>query len=294
MILPSAGTVHGSFSPDRPPLLTVPSGASVELATLDVSWGFEPPVDHVAARAKLERPPGEDGPAMTGPIAVENALPGDTLEVIIEAIDVGDYGFTWAGETGLLLWRLESGTGTNQFGHALELDPFPGTLGLSPGAPGLHDGWTPRRTGGNMDCRELVVGSALYLPVEAPGALLSVGDGHAAQGDGEVGGTAVECRFARIRLRLTLVDLAVEGPVVRGREGWSFLAFGEDCARRAVEAFLDFIPPRLSRDEALGLVSTVGHLRHTQIVNPLPGAHLFVPHRYCRSLFGFGEAPEHG
>ena len=90
---------------------------------------------------------------------------------------------------------------------------------MAPAAPGSHSTIPPRACGGNLDCRELVSGSTLYLPIEVDGALFSCGDGHAAQGDGEVAGTAIECPMERAELTFALSDLALTTPIARGADG---------------------------------------------------------------------------
>src|SRR5207247_9765369 len=99
-------------------------------------------------------------------------------------------------------WTLdaETMTGRNHHGHTISLRPFMGILGMPPDEPGRHSTSPPRIWGGNLDCKELVAGSTLYLPIPVAGALFSVGDGHAAQGDGEVSGTAIECPMDRVEL----------------------------------------------------------------------------------------------
>lgn len=90
-------------------------------------------------------------------------------------------------EATLLSWILDAAAmiGVNQLGHKISLRPFMGVMGMPPDEPGIHSTIPPRSCGGNLDCKELVAGSSLYLPISVPEALFSVGDGHAAQGDGE-------------------------------------------------------------------------------------------------------------
>src|SRR5260221_3562762 len=104
------------------------------------------------------------------------------------------------------MWALdrEALLGRNQHGHTVKLRPFLGVMGMPPDAPGTHLTAPPRATGGNIDCKELVAGSTLYLPLEVPGALFSVGAGHAAPGDGEGCTTAIECPIERVTLPFSL------------------------------------------------------------------------------------------
>ncbi len=306
-LIPSRETLHGRFSPDLPPALVVDSGDVVRVRTLDVGWGLAPPTDETSPREKWgPREPGrDDGPAMVGPIAIRGALPGMTLAVRIREIVPAPWGWTWAGGGGfkdprldravgvadqparLMRWALDAtaATATNQHGHVVRVRPFPGVIGLSPGAAGWHEGWYPGATGGNMDCKELYAGSTLYLPVAAPGGLLSVGDGHAAQGDGEVAGMAIETMFEAIELGFELVDdWRIGTPHVENAAGWSTLGFGEDldgAIATALAAMVDLIQ-RLhgiaDRRDALALASVAADLRLTQLVNGVRGAHAFLPH----------------
>jgi hypothetical protein len=123
-------------------------------------------------------------------------------------------------------------------------------IGLAPDpARDDGDGWRPRACGGNMDCRELVAGSVLFLPVEVKGGLLYIGDGHAAQGDGELSGTAIECAMEEVQVRLTVrKGMRITGPRVRTAEGWVTLGFGaslDEAAERATSALLDVMESEL-------------------------------------------------
>ena len=112
------------------------------------------------------------------------------------------------GEPQLLRWSLDPSTmtGTSHLYHRVRLRPFLGTLGLCPAANGWLSAWPPRRTGSNLDCKELVAGTVLYVLVEVDEAYVSLGDGHADQGDGEASGTAIECPFDQVDLHLVLRD----------------------------------------------------------------------------------------
>jgi acetamidase/formamidase len=155
-------------------------------------------------------------------------------------------------------------------------------MGLPPAEPGEHSTVPPRVTGGNIDCRELVAGSTLYLPVRVPGALLCLGDGHGAQGDGEVCGTAVECGMTT---ELT-VDLAADRPLATahavtpaGRVTFGFDADLNEASAQALEAMLGWIQVLHGVDKAtaLALASAVVDLRVTQIANQVWGVHAVLP-----------------
>jgi acetamidase/formamidase len=182
-------------------------------------------------------------------------------------------------------WTLDpvAGTGRNQHGHTVALRPFLGVIGMPPAEPGRHSTIPPRPHGGNLDCRELVAGSTLWLPIPVDGALLSVGDGHAAQGDGEVSGTAIECPMDRVDLTLSTVDdFPVTGPVARTPAGWVTMGLGytvDDAVFEALNAMFDLLGRLhgVSRPDAVALASVAVDVRVTQIVNRTVGAHAVLP-----------------
>lgn len=287
---------HGVFDAGRAPVLTVDSGDVVELATLDANW-HTPEQDDLDgelslwAGRDLARDPGH---ALAGPIAVAGAQPGDVVAVTLLEVVPGNWGWTRAGgwgtwindgcgvtdeDTELLRWRLADGRGVDQYGDAVALRPFLGVIGLCPAGPGPHSTVPPRRVGGNLDCRELVVGSTLLLPVEVAGALLSVGDGHAAQGDGESGGTALECPMTRVLLRVELRP-GDELPLPRASTPAGKVTFGVDrdlnaATVAALNAMVDLLVARrgITRPHALALCSVGVDLRITQVVNQVSGVH---------------------
>jgi len=296
-------SLHGRFNATLTPALHVVPGDTVIARTLDVSWGHGQHVRGALTRPKFEprEAPRDSGPAMTGPIAVEGAEPGMTLAVHIEALRPGDYGWTYAGRSpfdpgyatrllgddyfakpNLMLWDIDADAGRarNEDGFELALDPFLGTCGVCPQGDGWHEGWLPSRFGGNMDCRATTVGTTLYLPVGVPGALLSFGDGHARQGDGEICGTAIECMMQEVRLRIDLIEEgpSLKGPVVRGPDTWTTLGFGrdlDDAITHALDSMLDILARELSlsRERAWLLASTMVDVRLTQLVNGVRGVH---------------------
>lgn len=227
-----------------------------------------------------------------------------TLEVKIEEIRPGAWGWTTAGgwdsevnrrlgvvehET-LMRWTLDPDamTGRNQFGHTIALRPFMGVMGMPPDEPGLHPSYPPRFCGGNIDCKELMAGSTLYLPIPVEGALFSVGDGHAAQADGEACSTGIECPMERVVLTFHLRnDLRLTTPRAHTPAGWLTFGFHEDLNEAtviALEAMLDLMGEQygLQRTDALAMASLVVDLRITQIVNDVRGVHAVLPHGAIR------------
>jgi len=293
---PDEHTLHGFFSPDLSPVLTIDSGDTVRFRTLDAEWALEPfttftpggPPPGRRATTKVEGPIGH---ALCGPVAIRGALPGMTLAVHINAIRPGSWGWTWAGGElvdgeVLHFWTLDAERqyGRNQHGHRVRLRPFMGVMGMPPAEAGQHSTIPPRVTGGNIDCKELVAGSTLYLPIATPGGLFSVGDGHAAQGDGEVSRTAIECPMDEVILTFQLhADLHLATPRAETSQGWLTFGFDTDldvAARIELDAMIGLIADQygMARVDALALASLVVDLRITQMVNQVCGVHAVLPH----------------
>lgn len=284
-------TLHGHFSRDLPPALHIADGDTVHFTTFDPSWRYDP-LRGIREPDFAREPELDRGHALSGPVYIEGARPGMTLEIRVGELRPGRVGWTGArlyAHLGItrharLEWQIdgEAGTATDQYGHTVRLSPFMGVMGNAPGEPGVHSTTPPRRVGGNIDCRELVSGSTLFLPVEVDGALFSTGDGHAAQGDGEVSGTAIECPMERAELTFRLRDdMPLKLPRALTPEGWLAFGFDEDLNRAADQALdgaLDLIVEQTGaeRPEALALASMLVDLRVTQIVNHARGVHAIV------------------
>lgn len=294
---PSRQTLHGHWSRDLKPVLTIDPGDTVRLRTLDALWSdgrpagpwpwkrFEPRVDGL-----------DDGHALTGPVFVRGAKPGSTLAIRIDAIVPADWAWTWswpqdrrAADLGLVgtpgfgqLWDIDPSAllATDpRTGRRVRLAPFMGVMGVAPVEPAVHSTTPPRVWGGNIDCKLLTAGTTLYLPVGVEGALFSVGDGHGAQGDGEVCGTAVECPMERVDLTFDVIASPLKAPRARTADAWVTFGFDPDLDRATTMALanmLDLIQERhagMGRQEALALASVVVDLRVTQIVNQSQGVH---------------------
>ncbi|RMF82100.1 MAG: acetamidase [Chloroflexi bacterium] len=307
-ITPQNDTLHGHFSRDLAPILTIQSGDTVRYQTLDADWigTWHGTLDNPPATRKALggsfRPrvsPQDDGHALCGPIAVEGAKPGMMLAIHINRIVPGQWGWTqpWTSvppeqkdDLPVILWALDAETmiGRNHLGHTVTLRPFMGVMGMPPAEAGIHRTTMPRATGGNIDCKELVAGSTLYLPIAVEGGLFSLGDGHAAQGDGESGGTAIECPMSLVDVTFELV----ENPLLptayaKTPQGWLTFGFDEDlqtayddaqAAMQTLVAARYDVEPKI----ALALMGSVVDMRITQTVNIVRGVHAVLPHGALR------------
>lgn len=239
---------------------------------------------------------GPGGHILTGPVYVEGAQPGDVLEVKILSIDFAiDYGYN--GCSGFLpenctpgsvakIISLDKKNMTAKLfpGIVVPLRPFFGSMGVAP-APelGRVSSNPPGRHAGNLDNKELVVGSTLYIPVFVPGALFEIGDGHAAQGDGEVDQTAIETSL-RGRIQLSVR----KGPRLnwpRAETATDFITMAADpdltvATKTAIQEMVDFIAEtrKLTKHQAYQLVSISGNVAVTQLVDkPNVGVHVKLP-----------------
>ncbi len=295
---------HHGWNRDNPPALRVAPGDSVLFETVDSSGGQLSPHSTLDSLRALDF--GRVNP-VTGPVHVDGAEPGDALVVRIEHF--GPSGWGWTANIpgfGLLadqfpdpalhLWRYDADTlAPAAFGSfaRVPLKPFAGTIGVAPAEPGLHSVVPPRRVGGNLDTRDLGAGTTLVLPVEVAGALFSIGDTHAAQGDGEVCGTAIESPMT-VALRFELLKgqaprfprYELPGPVTRHLDGHGYdvtTGIGPDlhgCARDAVSGMIDLLVARHGMDpvEAYMLASVAADLRISEIVDvPNMVVSLYLP-----------------
>jgi len=284
---------HFGWDNANAPVLRLAPGDTVEFETVDASGGQLSPGSTVADVAKLDF--GKVNP-VTGPVHIDGAEPGDVLKVTIESFVPSGWGWTALipgfglltdqfPDPALNIWKYDAvGLAPAVYGPGgrVPLKPFCGTIGLAPAEAGTHSIVPPRRVGGNMDIRDLAAGTELYLPVEVAGALFSVGDTHAAQGDGEVCGTAIESPM-NVTLSFDLVkgaDLAfprfeTPGPVTRHLDGKGYFVttgIGPDLmenARAAVMRMVDDVSAAqgISAAEAYMLCSVCAALRISEVVD---------------------------
>ena len=289
----SSDTVHYEWNNALEPRLQIEPGDTVVFDTRDSADGhYRPTSSHADV---LARGPFRGHP-LTGPVRVKGARAGDALVVeIVEVTPRASFGWTAIRPgRGLLpedefpkpflqLWDLADTTHA-RMGHgiAVPIEPFPGVMGTALDVPGGHSTMPPRKNGGNMDIKQLVAGTTLYLPVWVDGALFSIGDGHAAQGDGEVCVTAVEM-MARVTLRFGLEpgrhlkepQLRTRGPLAAGTNRGPYFAttaHGPDlfaAAQQAVRYMIDHLVTErgLAREEAYIVSSVAVDLKISEIVD---------------------------
>jgi acetamidase/formamidase len=284
---------HLGWNNANPPALKIAPGETVAFETVDSSGAQLAPGSTVEDLARLDFTRVNP---VTGPVFVDGAEPGDALRVRI--LDLTPSGWGWTANIpgfGLLadqfpdpalhMWSYVTASMAPAAygpGGRVPLKPFCGTIGLAPAAEGTHSIVPPRRVGGNMDVRDIGVGTELWLPVEVAGALFSVGDTHAAQGDGEVCGTAIESPMSVATAfdlekgaNLRFPRFRTEGPVSRHLDTRGYdvtTGIGEDlmtAARDAVSAMIDLLARRtgMSAVEAYMLASVAGDLRISEIVD---------------------------
>ena len=304
---------HYGWDNSFAPCLHAAPGETILFQCLDSSGGQLGPRSTVEDVAALDF--GMINPVL-GPVYVDGAKPGDVLKVTIESFTPQlreGAGFGWTAnipgfglladdfkETALTLWKFDAAAKEPALWGSsgrVPLKPFAGTIGVAPAEPGHHSVVPPRRVGGNLDIRDLAAGTTLYLPVEVEGALFSVGDTHAAQGDGEVCGTAIESSIDVV-VKLDLIKdqplkfprFTTPGPVTRHLDTKGYevtTGIGPDlwaAAKDAVAGMIDLLcaTQKMSAVDAYMLVSTCGDLRISEIVD-IPN--VVVSFYFPRSVF---------
>ena len=288
-----ASLVHYEWNNAIPPRLEIDSGDTVVFDTRDAADGHYSPTStdaDVAARGPFR------GHPLTGPVRVRGARPGDVLAVeIVDIKPAASFGWTNIrpgrgllpeedfAKPFLAIWDLSDGHHA-RFGQriAVPMEPFPGVMGTALDEPGGHSTMPPRKNGGNMDIKQLTAGTVVHLPVWVDGALFSVGDAHAAQGDGEVCVTAVEMQ-AQATLRFDLLperrlrepQFRTRGPLgARTNTGPHFAttAHGPDlfkASQQTIRYMIEHLVQErgLSREEAYVLCSVAVDLKISEIVD---------------------------
>jgi acetamidase/formamidase len=308
---PTPASVHwGHFDGSLAPIGVVSEGEAFTVQSVSAFPDDPEPDKFIAPEAvaifqsAIARGPGPH--LLTGPIGVADAHPGDVLEVRIHDVRLrAAYGYNLIHPfLGLFHDRVErpermiipidqqTGAVTVPGGAIARARPFFGIIGVGPPLGwGRIDCREPRRHGGNLDNKELVAGSILFLPVFVEGALLSIGDGHALQGDGEVDVTAVETSLEgdfSVRVRR---DFALDLPIARTATHLITMGFDpdlDDAVSIATKVMIDLLSEhsRLSWNDAYRLCSLCADLRVTQVVNGQKGIHCMMPLDIINQLTG--------
>lgn len=273
---------HNRWSSTIAPVLRVESGAVIEVLTEEASDGQLVPGTDASHVETLDFSPIHP---LTGPVYVEGAMPGDVLKVTLHEIEVGDFG--WAAvvpgfgfladeftEPFLEVFSFNEDKTETQFrGHTIPLNPFPGVMGVAPATTDSLSTIPPRENGGNMDNRFMVEGTTVYFPVQVEGALFSIGDAHAAQGHGEVSGTAIEAPM-RIVYEISIVEGArpIEEPQYETDSYYAVTGFAttlDEAAKKATRYMIDYLEAEhgLTRTEAYVLCSLAGDLHIAEVVD---------------------------
>jgi acetamidase/formamidase len=314
----AANVQWGWYDINEKPKITIKSGDTVSIETLSHSLGqIKPgvPMDEIVKLRKGN--PGGGPHSITGPIYVEGAEPGDTLEIHILKIvpNVDAFNFNVPGkdfptvgqlasdfpEGFVRYYKLDLAKMQTQFkpGIVIDLKPFPGTfaVGVDPNEPDAKAGppikdakgrtstLRPWKNGSNMDVNELQAGATMYFPVFQKGGLIWTGDSHCRQGNGEVNLTALECSYKEIEIKpIVRKDLKTEWPWAETKTHWVFLGFDEDlnqAMKIAVAQTVDWLSKQtivpMSREEAYALTSIVGDCRVSQVVDIRKGVHCLIP-----------------
>ena len=295
---------HFGWSRDHAPSLVIAPGTSVAVEIVDTGGGEITPSTTLADMASVRH---ERFTPLTGPIYVEGAAPGDALKITFLGFRASGWGWSHiSSEYGILadqfpdeflkIWQYDPSCRipVDYNGIAsIPLRPFPGIIGLAHDKPGVMSALPPYATGGNLDVRDLNVGTELYLPVEVPGGLLSMGDTHVAQGHGELAGTALESPVD-FEIRVDLVkDARLKGPclsipaerrpLVRDEGAYATCGVAEELAQAAREATSQMIDllgklHGISPIDAYLLCSLCGDLIINQMVNrPVSVVGLYFP-----------------
>jgi len=280
-------STHDRWNRDLAPQIEAEPGDVVKFDCFDSSGGQLSANSTVDDFLKIDRSKIH---TLSGPVAIKGAKPGDTLRVHV--LNIQHKGWGWTSITPglgflperfadpfLFIWQLDEESTDSLAPAVVPLRPFCGIMGVAPAAPGEMRTRPPGIFGGNMDVKDLTAGSTLYLPVCNEGALFSLGDVHAAQGDGEICINGIECP-AVVTVRFTLLkDTPLSAPMLETRERsrttggeWTMVESDEDplaAARRAVNRMIDFLVNnwQLSPEHAYLLCSVAVDLRIHQVVN---------------------------
>lgn len=289
------------------PVLHIHSGDTVRIQTLTTSSptslaragvkdeDIQPELKTIYAEVKDKGPGGH---ILTGPIYIEDAQPGDVLEIRIQKIELStpyaSNGFSpqrgvlpatdfQSGRTKIIPLDMQRNVAKFADNIEIPLHPFFGSMGVAPvEAKGRVNSGPPAEYAGNLDNRELVAGTKLFIPVFAPGALFEVGDGHAGQGNGEVDITAMETSLVGTFQFVLRKDMHLKGPRAETPTHWIAMGLDPDLNQATIYAVRDAIDfltaeKHLSREDAYALCSVAVDFDITQAVDGTKGVHALIP-----------------
>lgn len=320
-VLPATSetTQWGWFDNAQPPVLRLRSGDRVAMETLMAAANQVLPGVSIGdiTRMRLDHP-GRGPHTITGPIYIEEAEPGDTLKIHIERIVPRSYGANWnlPGELGLgqfpdrfpvgqvRYFYFDLKRACTQFAPGIQvpLRPFPGVLGVARAEPGRYSTVPPGPFGGNMDVREMIEGTTVYLPVFVEGALLWSGDSHAAQGNGEINLTAIETAFNELRLHIEVIKgKSIAWPRIETPTHWLTVGYDRDLNKaldilkaetRVFLAETQDIAPEKTEE----WMATRYDCRIAEVVNQMKGVFCMIPKKGVklkRAVRPLGETPRY-
>lgn len=309
VVLPNGKSVHllpatldttqwGWFDNAQPPVLRVKSGDTIVMETMMHSHNQVVPGTTIEQIKKLRTDfPGRGPHTLTGPIYVEEAQPGDVLKVTLNRIVPRAYATNFNvpgmfgafpkvytdGQVKYLYLDLDRMQTEFLPGIVLPLRPFPGTLGVARKEPGRYSSVPPGEYAGNMDIRDFVAGTSLYVPVFVPGALLWSGDSHAGQGNGEVNLTAIETAYKELNVTVQVIKgKPLDFPRIETPKSWITMGFDQDLNKawaQAKEQTVKLLGEQrgISSERAARLMASVADCRISQVVNIKKGIHCLSP-----------------
>jgi acetamidase/formamidase len=307
--LPSGKKVHllpatlettqwGWFDNAQPPVLRVHSGDTIVMETMMHAHNQVVPGTTIEQIKKLRTDfPGRGPHTLTGPIYIEEAQPGDVLKVTLNKIVPRAYATNFNvpgmfgefpniyqdGQVKYLYLDLETMTTEFLPGVVLPLRPFPGTLGIARKEPGRYSSVPPGEYAGNMDIRDFVAGSSLYVPVHVAGALLWSGDSHAGQGNGEINLTAIETAYKELNITVEVVKgMPLDFPRIETAKSWITMGMDQDLNKAwdfAKAQTVKFLSEQrgVPAAQAETLMASVSDCRVSQVVNVKKGVHCLSP-----------------
>lgn len=295
----SSDQTHNRWSSAIEPVLRVPSGSVIEVGTEEAS---DRQLNVNSTLEDLKNLSFDPIHPLTGPVYVEGAEPGDVLKVTLHNIEMGDWG--WTGiipgfgflsddftEPYLKTFKLDGESGMAEFsdGISIPLKPFPGVMGVAPATDSMLSTIPPRANGGNMDDPDMVEGTVAYFPVFVEGALFSIGDAHAAQGAGEVCGTAIEAPMTIVYEVEVIKDGRSFGePQYETPDTYAVTGFGktiDEAAKKATRYMVDYLVEEhgMNRNDAYALCSLAGDLKIAEVVD-VP--HMLVTMHMSKEVLG--------